>query len=358
MPARQPASDLDEDRLLQTLHEEQRRIGLRLGPVSIVLNVGFALLFAILQIWPLAASYLAGSLYYLWVFRATNAPGYRPNRLVLWIWLVIFAQALLAVLLLGPGAGFQLYLVGTLLPSFSSLSRPLSHKLFQGAVIVAFFLLCDTWLASETPLYALTPRLTAILRHFNILGFCAILAWIAHAHALSVHEAEQALHRIASSDPLTGLFNRRAITELAEREIARSQRTHQPLSLILCDIDHFKRINDSHGHAAGDHVLQTVAKLLQATVREYDCVARWGGEEFLILLPDATGAGAAAIAERLRAAVEACVISFEGQAIPVTLTLGVSLLDPQENWHAAINRADEALYRGKAGGRNRVETGV
>lgn len=356
MPASLPASDLDDDRLLQALHEEQHRIGLRLRPLSIILNIGFALLFAILQIWPLAACYLAGSLYYIWIFRVTSSPGYRPNRLVLWIWLVIFAQSLLAVLLLGPGAGFQFYLVGTLLPSFSSLSRPLSHKLFQGAAIVAFFLLCDTWLASVNAPYALAEPATSILRHFNIIGFCAILAWIAHAHALSVHEAEQALHRIASTDPLTNLLNRRAMTELIEREVARSQRTRQPLALLLCDIDHFKRINDGHGHAAGDHVLQTVANLLQATVREYDCVARWGGEEFLILLPDASLTGAATIAERLRAAVQVCAISFEDQTIPVTMTLGVSPLHPEENWHSAVNRADEALYRGKANGRNRVET--
>ena len=175
---------------------------------------------------------------------------------------MIFAQALLAVLLLGPDSGFQFYLIGTLLPSFSSLSRPLSHKLFQGALIVVFFLLCDTWLAHIDAPYALAEPATSILRHFNIVGFCAILAWIAHAHALSVREAEQTLQRIASTDPLTGLLNRRAGGELIEREIARSRRSHRPLAVILCDIDHFKRINDQHGHAGGDHVLQVVANLL------------------------------------------------------------------------------------------------
>lgn len=357
MPASLPTSDIDDDRLLQALHEEQFRIGMRLRPIRVIFNGGFALLFAILQIWPLAIAYLLSGLYYLWVFRVAGTPGYRPNRLVLWIWLVIFAQSLLAVLLLGPGAGFQFYLIGTLLPSFSSLKRPLSHKLFQGTTIVAFFLLCDTWLASISAPYALAEPATSILRHFNIIGFCAILAWTAHVHALSVHEAEQALRRIASTDPLTHLLNRRAMTEVIEREVARSQRTRQALALILCDIDHFKRINDTWGHAAGDHVLQTIANLLQATVRDYDCVARWGGEEFLILLPDATPAGASTIAERLRTAVQGCVIHFEGQTLPVSMTLGVSPLMPDESWHAAVSRADEALYRGKAAGRNRVETG-
>jgi diguanylate cyclase (GGDEF)-like protein len=346
----------DDGRLLHSLHEEQRRIGLRFRPLSIAFNAGFALLFAWLQIWPLAAIYLAGGLFYGWLSRATNRPGYRPTKLVLWIWLVVFFQSLCAVMLLGPGSGFQFYLLGTIPASFASLQRPLSHKIFQGLVIATFFFLCDMhWLASYHAPFSPDRDIGHLLRAFNGLGTCAILAWSAHTRALIIAETEDALRHIASTDTLTGLLNRRAISEIADRECARKQRSQSPVSLILCDIDHFKQVNDNWGHAAGDHVLQSIANLLQGSLREYDSLARWGGEEFLLLLPETDHAGAALVAERLRASVEACALSFEDQHIPVTLTLGVSQIQQPENWHATVSRADEALYRGKAGGRNRVE---
>jgi len=123
---------------------------------------------------------------------------------------------------------------------------------------------------------------------------------------------------------------------------------------VLADIDHFKSINDQHGHAAGDAVLTAVSQALRQTVREQDSVARWGGEEFLILMPQATMEAASAVAERLRASVAAVEVPIEGQRIQVTMTFGVSTWRPNEMVDTAIIRADVALYQGKQAGRNQV----
>lgn len=335
--------------------EHTHQLYLRIRPFALFFDATFALLFVFLNVWPLAASFFAMLAHQLWVYRDSH---FRPNRrspMLAWIWVVIFFQSLLSVWVLGASAGFHYYLLATIPPGFAVLHRPMSLKLLQAGVIVVFFLACDIWLVHIPPLYALPEPMLSAIRHINIVGVCALLAGLSYAHSLLTKEADDALRRIASADELTGLLNRRSFSEIIERETARSRRGDRPLTLILGDIDFFKRINDTYGHAAGDHVLQSVSSLLQGAVREYDCVARWGGEEFIILLPETGLAVAKQIAERLREMVAESHPSFEGQLIPVSMTLGIALFAGDENWHAIVARADEALYRGKAAGRNRVE---
>ena len=335
--------------------EHAYQLGLRIRPFALLFDAGFTLLFVFLKVWPLAATFLAMLVYHLWMHRESHLRSDRHNAALPWVWVVIFVQSLLSVWVLGAGAGFQYYLLATIPPGFAILHRPLSLKLLQAGVIVVFYLACDVWFDRMQPLYVLSDSMLSAIRHVNIVGMCALLAGTSYAHSLLIKEAGDALRRIASTDELTGLLNRRSFSEIIERETARSQRGSRPLTLVLGDIDFFKRINDTHGHAAGDHVLQSVSNLLQGAVREYDCVARWGGEEFVILLPDTGLAAAKQIAERLREMVAGSHPSFEGQLIPVSMTLGVAQFSGEENWHAIVARADEALYRGKAAGRNRVE---
>jgi diguanylate cyclase (GGDEF)-like protein len=337
--------------------EGSHRFGALFGPFVGGLYGAFALLFAYLQVWPLAAAYLACLLFDALAFLYGQRYPARRNPLLSWVWVVVFAQALLAVRVLGAGAGFQYYLLVTIPPGFAAIGRPLWVKLLQGGAIVVFFLACDIWLRDWPPLYAHTAEFLATLRHVNIVGSCAMLAGAAFVQGLVIKESGDALRRIASTDPLTGLYNRRAFSEIAEREVARSRRTAQALTLALGDIDFFKRVNDQYGHAAGDHVLQTVANRLPGALRDYDCVARWGGEEFVILLPATDAASALVIVERLRETIAASHPAFEGTPIPVTMTFGVAQFAAEENWHAIVARADEALYRGKSAGRNRVELG-
>ncbi|MHC8360841.1 GGDEF domain-containing protein [Pseudomonas sp. LS2P72] len=158
----------------------------------------------------------------------------------------------------------------------------------------------------------------------------------------------------ALRDPLTDTGNRIAMDQTLQREIEMSRRHLQPLSLLMLDIDHFKRINDNHGHSAGDDVLKAVAASIKNQLRNVDMVFRFGGEEFLILLCNTSREAAAMVGERLRFAVQAEDYSADGHAIELTVSLGCSTLLPGESADSLLRRADNALYVAKREGRNRL----
>ncbi|OYT98733.1 MAG: sensor domain-containing diguanylate cyclase [Burkholderiales bacterium PBB1] len=169
-------------------------------------------------------------------------------------------------------------------------------------------------------------------------------------------EATEALRRSVACDHLTGLANRRALFEACELELQRWRRTPRPLSLVLIDADHFKRINDEHGHAAGDAVLRHLAAGLSATFRAMDIVARLGGEEFVVLLPGCTEDAAATVAQRLCHSVSEQAVNVNSASLHYTVSIGVATMDASvDSVEAFIERADLAMYRAKASGRNRVE---
>lgn len=160
------------------------------------------------------------------------------------------------------------------------------------------------------------------------------------------------LDRIAGTDTLTGTWNRRRLEEAVRGEMDRLARHGHPLSLLVIDVDFFKAINDRHGHATGDCVLVELACLLESTLRPSDSLARWGGEEFIVLCPDATLATAALLAERLRHGIAEAEFSGVGR---VTASIGIAECLPGETWEAWFHRADAALYLAKSSGRNRVQ---
>ncbi len=163
---------------------------------------------------------------------------------------------------------------------------------------------------------------------------------------------EEELRRLAATDPLTGLSNRRRAIAQLERLYQRALNSARPLSLVLLDVDHFKRINDGYGHAAGDHILQWVANQLECATRPGDLLARLGGDEFLVALPD-TGIGeAAAISSRLLDEAHSRPPAPQGQPIAVSLSAGAATLEPHDpDISALMQRADTALYRAKGDGR-------
>ncbi len=156
------------------------------------------------------------------------------------------------------------------------------------------------------------------------------------------------------TDSLTGLPNRRGLLEASDGALVRSRRSGRTVSIVLSDLDHFKRVNDSLGHAAGDAVLKAVADAIRSTVRSQDVAARWGGEEFLLLLPDTGKEGAVHVAESARSAISALVIEHNGSRIQVTLSLGVAEHLADRSIEETIAQADAALYLAKEEGRNRV----
>ena len=173
--------------------------------------------------------------------------------------------------------------------------------------------------------------------------------------------AEQKLQQLAITDELTGLKNRRYLLERLNAELVRMGRSGKPLAFIIFDLDHFKQVNDTFGHQAGDQALREIAAQVQEQCRANDILSRFGGEEFVVLLPDTDPAGVREIAERLRRTILSCRINLtDGQVLALTASFGVAWLAraPRNLDQAEVDllkRADEALYRAKAGGRNRVE---
>lgn len=194
-------------------------------------------------------------------------------------------------------------------------------------------------------------RWTQALLLLVLTANCLLLMflWFAAAEMYSTVEAS------AGRDALTGCLNRRSLTKVAAHEMARSQRSGMPLSIVAIDIDHFKLVNDTYGHSAGDILLCTLVNLLQQHLRPADVLARTGGEEFLLLLPDCDAADAITVSEQLRILIEQLSLPYDNSLIRATVSMGVTQrLSHNDSWTAMLNRADRAMYTAKSAGRNLV----
>ncbi len=187
----------------------------------------------------------------------------------------------------------------------------------------------------------------------------AVIASIAGYITLSLYyeleQSRQEIHVLANTDDLTQIFNRRHFFELAERELERSRRNRHSLAIILFDIDDFKRVNDSYGHLAGDLVLRKTCNACQAVIRPYDVFARFGGEEFIFLLPDTDEERARAVADKLRNLISKLAITYNETNVQITISVGIAIFNPNiDTLDDVINRADNALYNAKNMGKNRL----
>lgn len=251
------------------------------------------------------------------------------NALTLWNWLPLCYA--MAFFMLQSRHAFMV--VATML------------ALFAGSMLVRG--------SAHTP-YATQDRslmLNTLISHAVLVSCLVGMVWLKHVVTVQGEQATR-LNRLAATDPLTGLANRRQTLELLE-QLARDGRLERSPVLMLCDLDHFKNINDGWGHAMGDQVLVAVAGALRASTRDSDTVSRWGGEEFLIVLPDTREADPAELAERLRVRVESLQVADRHECpVPVTLSIGIARLAAGEGGASWLKRSDEALYRAKADGRN------
>ncbi len=194
----------------------------------------------------------------------------------------------------------------------------------------------------------------AIQPTLMFLGIALILLWNITVMLMPSERLQNQLRRAAQDDALTNLLNRGGFNTLSLRALARCRHMGQPVSVLLMDLDHFKRVNDTHGHEAGDRLLCSFAETVRAQSRASDLVARYGGEEFSALLPNADRQQALVIAERIRYRFERVSVPVEGGELGTTVSIGVAEIGAQETVEAALQRADQALYTAKREGRNRI----
>ena len=220
---------------------------------------------------------------------------------------------------------------------------------------LAFQGICTVVLMHEI-LSIKTPHLVQTIT-FLVSAMCVVMVSLGLV-VMTKERADERNRNLAMKDELTGLINRRSLLESLAQQISAAKRNGQPLSLLMMDIDYFKRVNDNHGHLSGDKVLKTMANVVSARARAQDLLGRLGGEEFLMLLPDTSVQGALQLAEALRKSVEDTSFhSVSGQAVSITVSIGLCELSQlsESRCDDMISAADRALYRAKEAGRNRVE---
>jgi diguanylate cyclase (GGDEF)-like protein len=264
----------------------------------------------------------------------------------------VVVHAVMATLLLGWQAGFHTPLMP--LTTIIMINPRLKTRamLTQAIGLVALYSALYALTKDIVPA-GITPLMLDVITYMHIGIIFAALCIVSYFYREASVRAERRMEQLATTDQLTGLANRRKMRELLDQETSRTERTSRTFSLVLGDVDLFKKINDTFGHDFGDYVLRTVSDVLRNTAREHDVVARWGGEEFLILLPETEFRGALDAAERFRSAMEKQPFSNDGETFDVTMTFGVAVFALGEDIAETMKRADRALYEGKHSGRNR-----
>ncbi|MCA8915830.1 MAG: GGDEF domain-containing protein [Planctomycetes bacterium] len=319
--------------------------------VGIAAHAGFIPLFWWLGV-PTMAWFNVGSVVAWLLARQANERGWLDLSAVL-IKLEVAAHAAVAVSLLGWDSGFHFYL-WPLIP-FAGLNDRISPKVVFLEVAALFMLYSMLyWYTRGIHFHGPTQEVTEAIPFINVGVVFTAMGMLAVYYRLASNSAEQKLKVLASTDDLTGLMNRRRMIENIDEEMNRIRRSARAATLVMADIDLFKKVNDTHGHLTGDIVLQGVATELRRRLRSQDFIARWGGEEFLFMLPETEVEGAKIAAEKLREAMHALEIDCDGMKLKVTMTFGIAPLDPAIGIDESISHADDALYAGKQGGRDRV----
>lgn len=279
----------------------------------------------------------------------------KQNRLAIrLIWLEVIVHSALGTVMIGWGSGFHYYLLMFIPALF--VTMPLRGAILVLIALWGYYVGLDILMWFIEPVQPISSSALLGVHLYNLSIVFAMFSYLSYFYLNMVLSAQRKLRHLATVDPLTGLLNRRHGSHLAEKEIARFQRAGHPVAFMLLDVDHFKSINDRYGHEVGDRILTEIGQLMPAQLRSQDLVARWGGEEFLIILPDTVIDSALASAERVRDALRSYNWkAIVGKPVEVTISVGVSALCETDDIASVIRRADQALYRGKAGGRNRVE---
>ncbi len=273
----------------------------------------------------------------------------------------ILGHSALAVLNLGWQGGFQYYIFLVAILVFLHPSERTSLKALAAALVYLLFVSLSYQAQVTAPLTPVAAEVLRVFEAFNVSTFFFLIVFLAFLYHKAAGRAEaklqsanQTLDRLARLDELTGLANRRAMIAALDQAVRDFAVDSRVFSVVICDVDGFKLINDQFGHTLGDEALRRTAEVLRAAVREQDLVARWGGEEFLMLLPATDIAAAEHVAERVRRQILAAEVRVAHASPVLTLTFGVAAHTVGATIEETVASADRALYAGKSTGKNRV----
>ena len=234
------------------------------------------------------------------------------------------------------------------------------HGLKRGLIDIALFVIIISAIMfnpSGLPghaTYQTEFKLRLIYAFLTVTFLSALYEYLRGKAYQKMLEIGEMYQQLAHLDPLTQLPNRRFSRNILEQEKVRFERNKEPFAIILCDVDHFKKINDQYGHNVGDHVLVELAKSFTNQLRKQDCISRWGGEEFLFILPQTTAKNANIIAEKIRLNIQQKSIIYDAKSIAVTISMGIAQFTQELTLDEMINQADKRLYEAKSAGRNKV----
>lgn len=300
--------------------------------------------------------------------QAASLLAFDRKPLAPWIHAAVVAAVAVPLQLLGPDPGMAVLFGGVVLGTLMLAAAAIGWQLQPSgsharAILVGSFVVAGVAFTLRGVGSTLVAEPLRGLQAASGLSAATLLAAFAAAIAgtlayLMLHKerADAEALRLGTMDPLTGAYNRRTFHEIAEREMSRARRAGQPLSIVMLDIDHFRGINEAHGHRAGDEVLARFADMLRAALRKEDMLVRYGGEEFLVMLPGVPGPGAVIVAGRLRRAVANNPLHAAGQRLHLTASFGVAarMDEGPESIDQLLAQADAALALAKQRGRNRV----
>lgn len=278
----------------------------------------------------------------------------RERLAMTFVQIEVLVHAGVAVMYLGWDSGFHYYVFCLIPPLVAVPGGPASRRLLFLTICAGLYLGFDTASGVLTPAMPLSPDVLYRFRAFNIVGSLAILGYLTLLMRALFMSAEMRLTDIATTDLLSGLYTRRHGLTLIHREMERAAKGGTSLAFVLADIDDFKQVNDRHGHEVGDHLVAAIGKRMRSAIRRDDVVVRWGGDEFLLILPGQDIASARATAERMQNSVAADPVSVDDLQLRVGMTCGVAQYSVGDSVEGCVRSADAALYEGKRRGRNQV----
>ena len=273
--------------------------------------------------------------------------------------IIVFST--LTTLVLGWECGFFFLLAGLIPLTFFDAGIKRNYRFIQGGLISILIVALYEFSQLVPSIFMVLHSMQNLLFGFNLLMGCITLGLLGYFFEVTatnveneILQANQKLLNMANTDPVTNLINRRIMMAKIEQEKDRVDRGGKPFSLIMIDVDNFKQINDEYGHDGGDYVLVSLAEKINFSLRKADVISRWGGDEFLLLLPETILEEGGLVAEKIRQCVLFSPFVYREMDIPVTVTFGVGQCDRNVGIGVCIRKADQALYRGKQNGKNRV----